>query len=167
MQPLEQSDLFLLSAAQGWLELGNLVEARAELDQVSAAAQNHPVILEARWVLCAAEQNWVAALEIARTSLRLEPKNPGAWLNQAYALRRTPDGGLQAAWTALRPALDMFQDEATIPYNLSCYACQMNDLTEARTLLHRAIAVGGREPIKKMALHDADLKPLWDEIQKL
>jgi tetratricopeptide (TPR) repeat protein len=167
MQSLEPPDSFLLSAAEGWLELGNLAEARAELAQISAALQNHPEVLDLRWHLLASEQNWPAALEIARTLLQLRPESPAGWLHQAYALRRAPGGGLQAAWAALLPALEQFPEAPTVPYNLACYACQLEQLDEARALFQRALAVGGRENIKRLALRDPDLQPLWAEIRNL
>jgi hypothetical protein len=40
-------------------------------------------------------------------------------------------------------------------------------MAEARNWLQRACAIGGKKHIKQMALADADLEPLWDEIQKL
>ena len=43
----------------------------------------------------------------------------------------------------------------------------MNRLEDARTWFHRAVETGGKEMIKKMALADEDLKPLWHEIEKL
>jgi tetratricopeptide (TPR) repeat protein len=165
MQPLEPPDSFLLSAAEGWLGLGNLAEARAELAQISSVFQNHPDVLDVQWQLFALEQNWSAALETARRVLQLMPDSPAGWLHQAYALRRAPGGGLQAAWAALLPALEKFPDEPTVPYNLACYACQLEQLDEARPLFQRALAVGGREAIKRMALRDPDLQPLWGEIR--
>ena len=56
---------------------------------------------------------------------------------------------------------------AVIAYNLSCYACQMNKLTEARAWFHRATKTGDKDVMKKMALEDEDLKPLWAEIEDL
>ena len=82
-------------------------------------------------------------------------------------MRRVPDGGVQKAWEALLPAGDKFPKELIIPFNLSCYACQLRQLDAARDWLKRAVAVGGKEKIKQMALNDADLKPLWDEIRQL
>ena len=49
MQKLEPPDTHCFSAAIGWLELGNLAEAKAELAQISPAQQEHPDVLEARW----------------------------------------------------------------------------------------------------------------------
>ena len=69
------------------------------------------------------------------------------------------------AWNALLPAFDLFPKQPTIPYNLSCYACQMGQLDAARLWLKRAADIGGKDKIKTMALEDADLEPLWNEIK--
>jgi tetratricopeptide (TPR) repeat protein len=167
MQSLEPPDIHHLNAAIGWLELGNRAEARIELDHIDPARQNHPDVLEARWLICAEEKRWDEALAVARALLHGAPERPSGWLHQAYALRRIPNGGVNQAWDALLPAFDKFHDEPIIAYNLSCYACQMNQLEAARTWFKRAAAIGGKEQIKQMALADADLEPLWTEIRQL
>ena len=167
MNKLEPPDTHYFLAAIGWLELGNVVEARAELAQLSAARQEHPDVLELRWSLAAEQKRWEEALEVARALLRRAPKRSSGWLHQAYALRRVPDGGVQKAWEALLPAFGKFPKEATIPFNLSCYACQLGQLEAARDWLARAVAVSGKEKVMAMALNDSDLKPLWDEIRQL
>jgi predicted Zn-dependent protease len=164
---LESPDTHFFLATVGWLELGNLAEARAELAQVSPAQQEHPDVLELRWSISAQENRWDEALEVAQTLLRRAPKRSSGWLHQAYALRRVADGGIQKAWEALLPAFDKFPKELTIPFNLSCYACQLRQLDAARDWLNRAVAVGGKEKIKQMALDDTDLEPLWAEIRQL
>ncbi|MDW8309781.1 MAG: hypothetical protein RMK20_10450, partial [Verrucomicrobiales bacterium] len=95
------------------------------------------------------------------------PDRPNGWLHRAYALRRATGGGLERAWEALRPAADRFPREPIIPYNLACYACQMGRLDEARQWFVRALRVGDRATLKDMALHDDDLRPLWNEISGL
>ena len=167
MQKLEPPDTHCFSAAVGWLELGNLAEAQAELAQISPARQEHPDVLEVRWMVSAEQNHWEEGLQIAQALLRRAPKRSSGWLHQAYALRRVPDGGVQKAWDALLPAFDKFPRESIIPFNLSCYACQMRQLDAARDWLKRALAVGGKEKIKQMALKDSDLEPLWDEIRQL
>jgi hypothetical protein len=74
---------------------------------------------------------------------------------------------LKPAWEALLPAAKKFPREPIIPYNLACYACQMNLMNEARDWLQRALLVGDKDELKQMALNDADLKPLWSEIRML
>ena len=167
MKTIDPPDLFLVSAAHGWLELGNVAEAKAELENVSSSNHNHPDVLEARWSICAVEERWIEGLQIARELLLHAPDRSSGWLHQAYALRRVPEGGVKKAWSALLPAFDKFPTEAIIPFNLSCYACQLNLLDAARVWLKRAAVLGGKEKIKRMALGDPDLKPLWPEVKQL
>ena len=164
---IKPPDSHHLKAAEGWVELGNPAEARAELARISERLQNHREVLELRWVIAAAEQDWPAALAVARTAILAHPNSSFGLIHQAYALRRTPDGSLQAAWDALFPAMEKFPREAIIPYNLACYACQMAQVDHARILFTRALATGNRDEIKQMALNDPDLQPLWKEIAAL
>jgi Flp pilus assembly protein TadD len=76
-------------------------------------------------------------------------------------------GGVKQAWDALLPAFNLFPEEPTISYNLSCYACLMKELETARLWLKRATTAGGKDHIKQMALQDPDLEALWPEIRKL
>lgn len=167
MQRLGPPDSHHLDAAVGWLGLSCVAEARAELDLISAARQKHPVVLEARWTLCAREKRWADALEIARAELAVAPDDCAGWLHRAYALRRVPSGGLPQAWQALLPAAEKFSREPVIAYNLSCYACQMQQFDIAQQWLQRAMEAGDKEAIRKMALADGDLQPLWAEIREL
>lgn len=167
MQKLEPPDSHHLDAAIGWLGLGCAGDARIELENISIRNQNHPDTLDARWTLCAHEKKWDEALEIASLELQSAPNDSSGWLHRAYALRRVSDGSLPQAWEALLPAAEKFPTEPVIAYNLSCYACQMQQLDAARVWLKRAIKIGGKEELKQMALADEDLKPLWPEIEEL
>ena len=167
MKELEPPDLHRLNAAVGWLGLGSRNDAKAELDAISVANQRHPDVLDARWAIHVQEKQWDAALDVARELLQRAPDRAEGWLHHAYALRRATDGGLAKAWEALKPAAEKFPEEPIVPFNLSCYACQMGQLDEARIWLKRAIKVGGKDKIKLMALCDGDLEPLWKEIREL
>ncbi len=167
MHTLAPPDSHHLNAAFGWLGLGLRTEAQAELNLISPEQQQHPDVLELRWEIHATERRWDAALDVARTLIKRAPERVSGWLHQAYALRRVPDGGLEKAWSALKLAAGKFPQESLIAYNLSCYACQMRQLDEARVWLQRAIRLGGREHIKELALDDSDLKSLWPEIREL
>ena len=167
VQNLEISDFHRLNAALGWLGLGLTAEVRAELDAIPSGRQSHPAVLEARWLLCAHDKNWREGLAIAERQLEVIPGLTAGWLHRAYALRRVPGGGLARAWDALLPAAEKFPGEAVIAYNLSCYACQLKKLEVSRQWFQRAVKIGGKGVIKKMALEDDDLKPLWAEIETL
>lgn len=167
MQPLEPPHIHFLSAAAGWLGLGNLAEAKSELAQITSPYQGHPDVLELRWDIAALEGNWEQALDVARSLLQSAPDRPSGWLHQSYALRRIPDGSVKKAWSALLPAFNKFPQESIISFNLSCYACQMGQLDAARVWFKRALVIGGKQRIKAQALADTDLEPLWDEIKQL
>jgi Flp pilus assembly protein TadD len=166
-EPLEPPDSHYASAALGWLGLGCIADARAELAQICAGQQRHPDVLEVRWLICAEEKHWEEGLQVARDLLHRAPERASGWLHQAYALRRVRNGGFQQAWEALLPAFEKFPKEATVSYNLACYACQMRQMDAARLWLKRAAAVGDLQHIKEMALADPDLEPLWEEIRAL
>ena len=167
MSKLEPPDIFCLSAAVGWMELGNAAEAEAELEKISPENQTQPDVLEVRWTLLAQANRWDAALAVAQALVKAAPNRSSSWLHRAYAMRRAAGGGLQQAWEALLPAHKKFPREATIAFNLSCYACQLQQHEEARSWFHRALKFGGKDKIKTMALGDADLQPLWEEIRKI
>lgn len=149
------------------MELGNLSEAKVELAQIRPEQQNHPDVLEVRWLICAEEKQWQAGLQVAQNLMERAPERSSGWLHRAYALRRVPGGGLHQAWDALLPASEKFPKVEMVAYNLSCYACQMNEMDAARLWLQRAFSLGDRERIKQRALEDADLAPLWGEIRAL
>jgi hypothetical protein len=167
MKTLEPPELFFVAAAHGWLELGNVAEAKIELAQISGGWRNHPEVLEVRWDICAQEERWIEGLQVARELLLYAPDRSSGWVHQAYALRRVPEGSVKQAWTALLPAFEKFPTESIIPYNLSCYACQMQLLDAARVWLKRAAVIAGKDRIKRMARTDPDLQALWPEIENL
>lgn len=167
MTKLDPPDSHFVSAAIGWLGLGNCAEARLELAQVSQEHQNLPQVLEVRWEICVGEARWEEAVVVARQLLQEAPERPSGFLHLAYALRRAPDGTVRKAWEALLPAFNKFPKSPLIPFNLSCYACQLNQLDAARVWLKRAFVIGGKDKMKGLALSDTDLKPLWDEINQM
>jgi hypothetical protein len=164
---LPPPDSHHLDAAIGWLGLGCVDDSCAELEMISTKNQNHPDVLEVRWTLCAHEKRWDDALKIAGLEMQFTPADSSGWLHRAYALRRVKHGGLPQAWDALLPAAEKFPGEPVIAYNLSCYACQMQQIDIAREWLQRAVKVGNKDAIRKMALADEDLQPLWKEIKEL
>ncbi len=166
MKALGPPESHYLSAAIGWLELGSLTEAEAELAQIQSPQNEHPDVLEVRWLLCARREQWEDGLQVAKALLEKAPKRVSGWLHQAYALRRIPGGSVQKAWDVLLPAAERFPKEPLVAYNLSCYACQMQQLDDARRWFKRALSVGDEEYIRRAALADKDQEPLWPEIRQ-
>ena len=76
---LEPPDSLHFQAAQGWLELGNPIEANEELEKVTASLRAHPDVLKVRWEIYAAAKKWEAALDISDALVQLEPEDPLGW----------------------------------------------------------------------------------------
>ena len=167
MTELDFKSAHQLNAVLGWLELGNIKEAREELNAMGAKEQNRPDLLEVRWILDARQEDWPEALKTAERLLKVAPDNAAGWLHRAYATRRVPEGSLEKAAEFLRPAAERFPSEPTIPYNLACYECVLGNLEAARNWLKEALKRGGPKKIKAMALSDSDLEALWPEIRKM
>ena len=106
-----------------------------------------------------------ACLEITSTIVRLDPSRVGAWIDRSNALHFL--GRYQEAWDLLPPALERFPDNVFLPYNIACFACRLGRLGEARDWLKQAGALAADKPaLKRMALDDPGLEPLWEEMSK-
>jgi predicted Zn-dependent protease len=165
MKDFPETDQHCLRAAEGWLELGCVREAEAELEGIAPSVRHHPAVLELRWQIHARAKQWEACVDVARAITQAAPKEPLGWIHLSYALhelKRT-----QEAWDNLLAIVDDFPKEPTMRYNLACYACQLGDLPEARRWLKKTLALGRKKETKQMALEDLDLKPLWPEIPDL
>ena len=165
MPKLEPPDSHHLSAALGWLELGNPREAKAELDRLPSNLRECLEVLPVRWEIEAKEKDWESSLETARALIAAAPNEPDGWIKQSYSLhelKRTRE-----AWDGLVAVEERFPKVGIIPYNLACYVCQLGDSAEAMRRLTKAIKLGGKDQIKSLALRDLDLKPLWDKIRDL
>jgi tetratricopeptide (TPR) repeat protein len=154
-----------LQAAQGWFELGDHLEAKEELEQMSPQNHAHPAVLEVRWAIHAAAKKWEAALDIAATFIQLAPEHLFGWLHRSFALHelnRTAE-----ARDNLLTVLDKFPDESILRYNVACYECRLGRLEQAKHWLEKAFKMGNLRRMKLAALQDPDLEPLWKEIGAL
>lgn len=154
-----------LSAADGWLGLGNWREAESELDQIDEAFAGHPKVLEVRYKMYAASKQWDRAVDVGKKARDLMPDEQWGYFYAAYALhelKRT-----QEAYDIIKPAVEKFPGERIMHYNLACYACQLGKLKEAMDWFHKTVLIPGKENIREMALLDKDLEPLWREIEAI
>jgi Flp pilus assembly protein TadD len=85
------------------------------------------------------------------------------WINLAYAIRRCES--IEKAEAILLRARKLHHDNALLEFNLACYASVSGRVGEARTRLRRAIELD--KVLRRLALDDEDLKPLWDWITTL
>jgi len=62
MNPLEPPASFHLEAAQGWLDLGNPIEANQELEKITPIKRAHPDVLQMRVLVYLQARKWDMAL---------------------------------------------------------------------------------------------------------
>jgi predicted Zn-dependent protease len=162
IKPLQPPDNMHLQAAEGWLGLGNQVEAFEELEQISPQLRVHPDVLELRWQIYAKEKKWDACVDIARAITKFTPSHPNGWIHLAFSLhelKRTKESK-----EVLLLVVDKFPEESVMRYNLACYECELGNLKESRAWLEKAFNLGDAKQLKPTALDDPDLEPLWKKI---
>ena len=165
LKPLDHGDRIHLNAAEGWLGLGDVESANGELDEISTGSKVHPAVLLMRSSIYQAAKKWDYVISISETLVRQLPKLSEAWIHRSFALhelKRT-----QEAYDLLVPATEKFPKLWVIPYNLACYACQLGNGKESLPWLEKAIDLAGKKEIRAMALDDADLEPLWNQIGEI
>ena len=161
MKSLDPPDSHYLSAALGWLGLGNWQEANEEFEKIAPELRAHPDVLEVRWQIYAKAGKWDLAAQIAATLVDMQPSEPGAWISLAYATRRKPAGGLLQAKAILTAMEKRFPKVWLFPYNLACYCAQLGLLDECQRWFKKAVAID-EQTVQRAATDDPDLKPLRD-----
>jgi tetratricopeptide (TPR) repeat protein len=165
VKSLGAPDTFHLSAAIGWLELGNQIEANEELEKITPELRVHPDVLEIRLQIYTKAKQWERCVDIGNALVKVAPNRPFGWLQRSFSLhelKRT-----QEAAELLVPAAVLFPKEWRIRYNLACYACQLGNKKEAWKWLEFAFDLSDSKAVKLMALNDPDLETLWTEIAEI
>ncbi|HEU5079754.1 MAG TPA: hypothetical protein VFT72_11115 [Opitutaceae bacterium] len=145
-----------LSYARGYMELGLLDEAAAELTKIGAQDSDRTAVLEVKAELHQEQKDWASARDVTAELCRRQPGNAGWWIMFAYSTRRA--GSLNAAEAILLAAERLHPDDATILFNLGCYACQRGDLSLASKRVHQAIELDPK--FEELAKTDSDLEAL-------
>lgn len=161
MKPLTPPDTHHLLAAQGWLELGNHLEADKELDEITPKLRAHPDVLEIRWEIYAKAKKWEPCVDIGLAIMKLDPQRPSGWIRHSFALHELKRTEL--AYTHLATVAEKFTDDWHVPYNLACYCAQLGRLKESETWFKKAVALDDKA-VPKAGIDDPDLKPLWDSM---
>jgi len=145
-----------LSHAQGYLGLGMVAEAEAELQQITGAEAEQEEVIALRLAVLHEQRDWPAVRQLAAELVQRGVADAGVWVTWAYATRRADS--LEAAEKILLTAEQQHPADATIQFNLGCYACQRGDLEAGRARVDRAIALDPK--FKALAATDPDLEPL-------
>lgn len=145
-----------LSHAQGYLALGLIDAADAELAALSPAEQDQPLALSLRATVFQAQERWAEMQSVTAELVRAQPDESGWWIMWAYATRRTES--VKEAEAILRNAEQRHPRDATIKFNLGCYACVRGNLTLARSYIEQAIELD--RAFAALAESDEDLVAL-------
>jgi Flp pilus assembly protein TadD len=147
-------------ACSGYLELGMFDDAALALEEIPPEDKNRTDVLGARVVLYIAAKKWDMAAVVASHLVKVEPENEAWWINLAYSVRRSE--GVENAEAILLRAQAIHPKVAMIAFSLACYASVTGRMEEAKERLRHAIDLD--KDIRRLALDDEDLKPLWDWI---
>ena len=150
-----------LQAAVGYLELGMLGEANDEIENLEPELKTSSPVLGVRLEIYRSAEKWSLMEVVARELWKRHPDEPDYWTNFAWAVRRSDS--VVAARDILLEAVERFPGDAMTHFNLGCYACQLGDIEQAKTRVGKAIELDAK--FKLLALDDADLEPLWEEIE--
>jgi tetratricopeptide (TPR) repeat protein len=160
VRSLDYPDLFFFRAAEGWFELGNFVESAAELDRIRLKWRTHFDVLHLRWRLLAHAQQWDRCLVVGRALTDGYPNNARSWLTLAetYYLM----GDIRKAYRVAAANAVEFPECWHLLYDTACYACLLGKFDEAKQFFQLAMRVGDAKTIRRRALEDPNLEPLWE-----
>jgi Tfp pilus assembly protein PilF len=163
MKDLSAEDRRRLSAAEGWISLGNVGEANAELEAITAGVRSHPEVLQVRWYVFAKAEQWEACVDIAATLTQLRPRQRFGWIHLVAALRR--QGRFSEAIRVLDQAVRLCGDTPTFAFNLACCHAKVGEPRKAKQHLKRAFELArGNEALNHLrtrALDEPELEPVW------
>jgi predicted Zn-dependent protease len=145
-----------LSHARGYLELGLVEEAAAELAQLQPGQPDETEIMGLHALILREQSRWTELCVTASELTRRQPHLADWWITLAYATRRAVS--LHEAEAILREAELRHPKEPTIQFNLGCYACQRGDVAEARRRVAAAVAIDAH--FSAAAATDPDLAAL-------
>lgn len=143
--------------ALGYIELGLLREARAELARLTAKERETTEAMAVLVELAMVEDDWRQVIRLAPRVTKVAPAVERPWIAWAYALRET--GKIEEAREVLlRGAEAIEKPTVLVDYNLACYECLLGDRDEARRRLARVFK---KEPgWRAQARNDPDFKEM-------
>ena len=153
-------NLRIFQAAQGYLELGMMDDALAELDSLPAAAQERAEVLHLRVFIHMQAKGWQEALKISERVCRLYPDDTAGFIHAAFCLHAL--GRTTEAKQVLLGGPSALLSEATYHYNLGCYDAALGHIEDAQA--HLRVSFQLDKKFREIAKTDADLREVWDSL---
>lgn len=148
-----------LEYARGYIGLGMIREAAAELKMIEGAAGELLEVQRVQVDLYMEAKRWDRVVKIAGGVARKLPEDEQVWISWAYALREL-QYVKEAEEVLLKAEKEHGHKSAILHYNLACYACLQGCFEEANKRLKRAIKLDKR--FEDEWGDDPDLKSLMD-----
>ena len=146
----------IISAAQGYSELGMHDDAVAELDAIAGEHADRPDVLEARLLVLMHAHRWKEALTASRKLCKVKPEAASGYIHAAFCLHEL--GRTQDAKALLISGPPALLKEPTYHYNLACYEAKLGNYPEAHAHLETSFAMDRK--FREFAKGDADLEPI-------
>jgi tetratricopeptide (TPR) repeat protein len=148
-----------LLSAQGYLELGMVEEALAELSQLETSFYSDPDIVELRLHILMQGERWRDALAAAQDLLRLHQDALPGYIHGAFALHEL--GRTAEARDLLMKAPEILRQDPTFHYNIGCYEAVLGNRDAAIESLKKSFSMN--ESFRDFAQNDPDLRHLANE----
>ncbi len=150
-----------LEYARGYIQLGMVSEAAAELDALPSNTRWSTEALRVRIDLYMHSKEWALVVTVAKLVCEVTPADEGAWIAWAFALRELQQ--VAEAQEVLLHAEPLHGKTCgLLHYNLACYACLLGNLKEARRRLARATKLNAQWKLE--AIDDDDLRALRESL---
>jgi tetratricopeptide (TPR) repeat protein len=149
--------------ATGYIALGLLDQAEAELAAIPSEDRELPDALAAQTELAMAARCWTDVVRFARRLTEVRPDDVQGWVWWAYALREMQQVR-DARSVLLQIETTHGNEHAVVPYNLACYYSLLGEVDIATRYLSKACKM---DPgFKDSAVTDPDLVALRADIVK-
>jgi tetratricopeptide (TPR) repeat protein len=169
VKPLSPDDRTHLQAAEGWLDLGNHVEANAELEKIAPANRAHPDVLQVRWGVFAKAGKWDACLDIATALTQMTPRRRFGWIHRAISLDQLQRPA--EAKELLFSAVGKLGPSSTVAFHLACVCARLGQLVEAKRWVKEAIELAQDKAtldrLRLRLLDEPALESFWRQIGDL
>ena len=133
---------------------------RQVLEEIEPEEKTRNEVLGARVNLYMTAKKWDTAAAVASHLVKVRPENADWWISLAYAVRRTDC--VENAEAILLREQAIHPKVALIAFNLAFYVSVTGRMEEAKAEPRHAIALD--KDVRRLAIDDEDLEPLWDWI---
>jgi tetratricopeptide (TPR) repeat protein len=158
--PLSSDEQIHLTAAQGFLALGMLLEGNNTLDDIDPFCRHLSQVLAVRVKVSQALERWELMQAVAKRMVEYDPDDSGWWVLWAQVTSKAES--IEAGKLILVNALERHPLDAGVHFNLACYECRLENMDDAKYHLKRCFEL---DPSwRAMALGDERLEALWEAL---